>query len=172
MDSYRRVIKWLLWLSYRINKTLVFIIKFSFSFKFLSISYDYYLGLYPRIFNDTGFFLRFMELYNYLYDLLGVYYFESLFVFFMFIAVFSFFIVPRAPFPRDIYDHSFGRFKGKSPEEIEEEMSRPKLDEWDAYIYKAQENPLFEYYNRDYELQDWAREVKAERKRWRAFLKK
>jgi len=78
----------LLWLSYRLNITFKFFLKIFIIFKVFSISYDIYLGYYPKIFNDQGFLLRFYEFLNYL-DFIFLNYYHEVFFFFLVFCILS-----------------------------------------------------------------------------------
>ena len=79
---YNILIK-ILWLGYRLSITFKFFFKYFFIFKLSSIFYDYYLGFYPKIFNDQGFFMQLNIFYNFLKNNIFFYYFDIFFILFI-----------------------------------------------------------------------------------------
>ena len=120
---YKILLK-ILWLGYRLNLTFRFWFKYIVLFKLCSICYDYYLGCYPKIFNDQGFYLKFNIFYNYICNYYIFYSYDIyFFLFLLFIYLFS--VWPNFFEIRETRDHL--NYKGLSFDKKENPVDLKEL---------------------------------------------
>lgn len=122
---YNTLIK-VLWLSYRLGLTFNFFFKYVVFYKVSSISYDIYLGHYPRIFNDQGLWVLFFKWR--LYFLNEVYLFHAGVTFFLLLFLFYLFMLwPTFVETRSMREHLDKDFKrGKENKRVNKKEAKLK----------------------------------------------
>lgn len=125
LKSWNQLLQKFLWLCFRLRVVFMIFFKFFFVFKCTSVYYDYSLGLYPKIFNDRGFFMKLDEFLSYLHMLFFCYFFEFLFIFF-FILLFWYTYKQHAIFFQLTNQHHY--YNQEPEDENLENISKVQLD--------------------------------------------